>query len=303
MTRPIRRLLAGVAMLMVAASAPVTATGAQAPSGPGANAPQRILFVGNSFTYGAHSPVRAYRPDLVTDLNGDGVGGVPALFKTFADEAHLAYVVSLETDGGKDLRFHYDERQRQLSGTYDVVILQGLSTLANRPQGDPTLHVEYAGRLAAMFRRRNPRTVVDLVSTWSRADLTYKPGSPWSGKPITQMALDLRAANDTALARYKDITAQIPVGEAWNRAFADGVADPDPYDGTAFGQVDLWTYDQFHASAAGYYLEALMIFGRVTGVDPVSLGEREKAADALGLSPQLTLELQAVASKQLHVSG
>ncbi len=48
--------------------------------------PRSILFVGNSFTFGAGSPVRAYRPDLVTDLNHEGIGGVPALFRTFADE-------------------------------------------------------------------------------------------------------------------------------------------------------------------------------------------------------------------------
>ena len=247
--------------------------------------------------------MRAYRPDLVTDLNGDGVGGVPALFKTFADEAHLPFTVSLETDGGKNLRFHYDDRQRQLAGTYDVVILQGLSTLAARPQGDPAEHVEYAARLAGMFKARNPRTTIDLVSTWSRADLTYRPGSRWSGKPIAQMALDLRAANDMALARSRDIASQIPVGEAWNRAFAEGIADPNPYDGTSFGQVDLWTYDQFHASASGYYLEALVIFGRVTGVDPTSLGDGEKAADALGLSPALTGRLQRIAAEQLHADG
>lgn len=292
MILPIGRLLAAAVLSLVA----TTATAQTSPA-----APTRILFVGNSFTYGAHSPVRAYRPDLVTDLNGDGVGGVPALFKTFADEAHLPYAVSLETDGGKDLRFHYDERQRQLAGTYDVVILQGLSTLASRPQGDPTSHIDYAGRLAAMFHARNPHTVIDLVSTWSRADLTYRPGSRWSGKPIDRMALDLRAANDAALARYKDITAQIPVGEAWNRAFAEGVADPNPYDGTTFGQVDLWTYDQFHASAAGYYLEALMIFGQVTKFDPRALGARERAADALGLSPELAAKLQGIAAEQLSI--
>ena len=44
-----------------------------------------ILFVGNSFTFGANSPAHFYRADTVTDLNGPGkngksVGGVPAIF-------------------------------------------------------------------------------------------------------------------------------------------------------------------------------------------------------------------------------
>src|ERR1700752_4997353 len=42
---------------------------------------ETILFVGNSFTFGAETPlVQGYRPDTVTDLNHEGIGGVPALF-------------------------------------------------------------------------------------------------------------------------------------------------------------------------------------------------------------------------------
>ena len=42
-----------------------------------------ILFIGNSFTYGWGSSTRHYRANTVTDLNNEGVGGVPALFKSF----------------------------------------------------------------------------------------------------------------------------------------------------------------------------------------------------------------------------
>lgn len=62
-----------------------------------------ILFGGNRFTFGANSPVMRFHPERVTDLSGDGFGGVPALFKTFADEAGLDRTVSLETSPGKDL--------------------------------------------------------------------------------------------------------------------------------------------------------------------------------------------------------
>jgi hypothetical protein len=31
-----------------------------------------ILFIGNSFTYAHGSPVRYYRPETVTDMNGNG---------------------------------------------------------------------------------------------------------------------------------------------------------------------------------------------------------------------------------------
>ena len=53
-----------------------------------------ILFVGNSFTFGANSAARYYKPETVTDLNGPGpsgktTGGVPAFFAAFAKEAGL----------------------------------------------------------------------------------------------------------------------------------------------------------------------------------------------------------------------
>src|ERR1700761_8697235 len=78
--------------------------------GAGAARAETILFVGNSFTYGANSPVWKYRAGSVTDLNGTGVGGVPALFKLFTQEAGRDYTVSLETVGGRDLGFHLREK-------------------------------------------------------------------------------------------------------------------------------------------------------------------------------------------------
>lgn len=260
-----------------------------------------ILFVGNSFTYAAYSPVRRYRAGTVTDLNREGIGGVPALFKLFTQEAGLDYAVSLETAGGKDLEYHYDRKRELIDRAWDVVVLQGFSTLDRDRPGDPALHVRYAGLLAAMFHDRNPGVRVELTSTWSRADLTYKPEGHWYGKPITAMATDLRAASDLALASSKQIDAVVPVGEAWNRAIAEKIADPNPYDGIGFGQIDLWTYDQYHGSMYGYYLEALVIFGKVTGLDPRLLGDKEQAADDLGISPAVAAALRQVAFEQLQI--
>lgn len=262
-------------------------------------APRAILFVGNSFTYGAYSAVRGYRADTVTDLNREGIGGVPALFKRFTEQAGLDYAVSLETGGGKGLDWHFAEKRALLDRPWDVVILQGHSLLDRQKPGDPALHIENAGRLAAMFTARNPAVDLQLSATWSRPDMVYKPGSPWSGKPIEAMATDLRRASDQARAAVPAIDGIIPIGEAWNRAIAVGLADPDPYDGTSFGLVDLWAYDHYHGSAFGYYLEALLIFARVTGLDPRSLGPKEKAAFDLGIAPETAAALQDIAFRTL----
>ena len=260
---------------------------------------ERILFVGNSFTFGAGSPVRSFHPELVHDLNREGIGGVPALFRTFATEMGLDWEVSLETSPGKDLAWHLANRRAELTGAWDVVVLQDHSTLDPAHPGDPTAHVRDSATMAALFKAGNPAARILLETTWPRADLTYSPRTRWAGKPIRAMADDLARANALALLNSRQLTGTIPVGQAWLRAMDSGLADPNPYDGVAFGKIDLWTWDHYHASAAGYYLAALTIFGRVTGLDPRTLGPRERAADELGFNPATTTALQRIAAETL----
>ena len=266
--------------------------------GGGATA-ESILFVGNSFTFGAASPVWKYRADSVADLNRGGVGGVPALFKLFTQQAGLDYAVSLETAPGTDLDFHIQQKTPLIDRAWDHVILQSYSTLDRDKPGDAADLVRSAPTLARMFRARNPRVEVRLMATWSRADETYLSRGHWYGKPIGAMARDVRAGYDLAAAASPAIRGVIPVGEAWNRAFDAGVADANPYDGLQAGQVDLWAHDRYHASTYGYYLEALVVFGAVTGRDPRTLGGRETAAVELGLSPAQAIALQQVAQDEL----
>lgn len=284
-----------LSMANCAPAAPAAPVAASVP----AAAPLQVLFVGNSFTQGAHSAVRNWRADTVTDLVGDGYGGVPALINRFAAQAGKPMAISLETQGGKTLAFHIADRRALIDKRWDVVVLQEYSTLDPKAPGDPAATIAATRQIVAMLKTRNPKVKIYLMSTWSRADLTYQSGKPWSGKPIAQMAIDLRKASDKAARDVPGIAAVIPVGEAFNRAMATGVADPNPYDGIAPGQLDLWTYDHYHASVAGYYLEALVTFGRLTGIDPITLGAKETAADELGLSDDQAKALQAVASAQL----
>jgi hypothetical protein len=110
------------------------------------------------------------------------------------------------------------------------------------------------------------------------------------------MALDVRAGYDQAARASKLIGGVIPVGQAWNRAIASGLADPNPYDGTDTG-INLWAPDDYHASVYGYYLEALTIFGSVTGRDPRSLGANEYVAKELGIGADTAAALQKVAAE------
>jgi hypothetical protein len=115
------------------------------------------------------------------------------------------------------------------------------------------------------------------------------------------MAIDVRRVIDAAARRAKADVA--PVGQAFTCAIRSGVADANPYDGIDYTRVPLWSYDHYHASSYGYYIEALVVFARVTGVDPLSLGAREAAAGDLGFSEAETVALQQAAHDAIATNG
>jgi hypothetical protein len=265
--------------------------------------PTTVLFIGNSFTVGAGSPVQKWRPEIVTDLNHEGIGGVPALFKSFTTQGGLDYDVSLETHPGIGLDWHLQNKHDALvSRPWDVVVMHGQSTLDFDAPGNPAKLVATTKQMAELLTSVNPKVEIHLTATWSRADQTYPETGRWHGQPIGAMARDVRAAYDKAKATSPAIKSVIPVGEAWMRAIDTGVADPNPYDGITPGQIDLWTKDHYHASAEGYYLEALMAFGDLTGRDPRSLGDGECSAFELGMPVAEVKALQQVAFDQLSVA-
>lgn len=178
---------------------------------------------------------------------------------------------------------------------WDAVVLQQYSTLSPDKPGDVTDTIPAASVIAKLLQNRNSQVDISLVATWTRPDLTYPAGKPWSGLPVTRMALDLRKADDRVRTAVPSISRIVPVGQAFNCAIARGIADPNPYDGTTTGEIDLWASDHYHASNFGYYLEALTIFAAVTHYDPRALGPREKAAGDLGIGRQTTAKLQDVA--------
>ena len=263
-----------------------------------------ILFIGNSFTFAWGSPLRYYRADTVTDMNSLGIGGMPALFKSFTSQAGLDYDVYLETEPGVGIDWHVVNRLGVIGKRpFDTVVMHGYSTLDPKKPGDPTVLVSSVKQIADFLRAKNPAVDLRLMATWPRADLTYQATGAWYGKPIEAMARDVRAGYDQAASGTANVKGVLPVGEAWIRAMQTGVADPNPYDGVDAGKVNLWTYDSYHASAFGYYLEALVVFGSITGRDPRSLGDNECSGFELGMSPAQVHALQQVAFDQLSAAG
>ena len=283
-----------------------------------AQAQTRILFVGNSFTHGYVAPVLNYNAAAVTDENytqlpgspryeSDGSGpwgGVPGIFKKFADQAGLAYTVHMEVINGVPLEYHYDNALSVIQQSrWDRVVLQELSTrpLPTNRGGDPALFFDYSTRLEQAVHSVNAAAKVYLFETWARADLTYLANQSYAGLPIDAMAADLHDAYYLAATQNGRFEAVAPVGDAWLRAIQAGVAMRNPYTPTA-GQLDLWA-SFFHASKWGSYLSACVLFGQITGVDPRTLGAAEQAAADLGIGPTDATALQRIAYEQLNAAG
>ena len=261
---------------------------------------ERILFIGNSFTFAYGSAVQFYRTDTVTDLNHHGIGGVPALFKSFATQVGLPYDVALETEPAIGIDWHLKHKPDViLQQAWDRVVLQSYSTLDMYHPGDPTLLMNSVAEMAQLLRTKNPNVQIDLVATWPRADQVYEAKGAWYGRTLDAMTQDIQDGYDKALKETPKLHAVAPVGFAWLHAIQDGIAVSNPYLPIAPDQINLWTFDHYHASNYGYFLEALVIFGTITGIDPQALGDTECAGYELGMSRYQIKSLQKIAYEEL----
>jgi len=186
-------------------------------------------------------------------------------------------------------------------------------------------------------------TKVYLTQTWARPDMVFPhlstvadanyPTVP-DGRPVVDtsnpdfpkgfpdtvyyeveglagMTADLRTAFSAKAQSNPGFADVIPVGDAFQRAVDEGIAKGDGFygaDGTYVAavpqdKINLWWDDYLHASKHGSYLSALVMFGKLTGIDPWSFGANEKAAADLGISPGDAVKLQQVASDQLYAAG
>lgn len=173
----------------------------------------------------------------------------------------------------------------------------------------------------------NPNAKVYLTETWARPDMVYAHqvttpdltsvnGSPIPDGTNTQatlyyqslagMTADLRTTIYGEAAANGNFAGVIGVGDAFQLAYDQGLVKTSGfYDANGVfvpntdGVMNLWWDDYLHASKYGSYLDALVQFGTITGLDPRSLGSTEIAARDLGISAANALVLQQVAAQEL----
>ena len=297
-------------LLLVVAAGPSRAqqTAASATAAP----PKRILFVGNSFTHGRYLPVRTYNAAAIIDENiglpaddprafqpnGETgpYGGIPGIFKKLADEYGQNYEVHIEAVSAKNLAFHYDHALSVIAQPgWDAVVLQGYSTepLPADHHGKPEDFRANVVLLEEAIHRASPRARIYLEQTWARADLTYPERSSYYGQSIHAMTQDLRhGIHQAEDAEAGPGIVPIMVGDAWEAAIAQGVAQENPYLPAEPGKIDLWGPDNYHPSIYGAYLTAIKLFTEIAMVSRTELHADEQAAHDLGISPVDAARLQ-----------
>jgi hypothetical protein len=109
-------------------------------------------------------------------------------------------------------------------------------------------------------------------------------------------------------------------GDAWITAMNIGLAVKDPYlysdvpgNTIPSNMIDLWDNNPldacclvptgYHPSNYGSYLNALVLFDEITGVDPRTLGANDQAAFDLGISQRNAVLLQDVAYFTVEAGG
>ena len=127
--------------------------------------------------------------------------------------------------------------------------------------------------MADLLRARNPKVEIYLMATWSRADQIYPAAAP--GRTADRVDGPRRARR---LRQGRCRRTRRQVGDSGRRGVdarhPDGRGRFQPYDGIEAGKLNLWTYDHYHGSTYGYYLEALVIFGALTGRSALARRQR-----------------------------
>jgi hypothetical protein len=221
-----------------------------------AEAPKRILFIGNSYT---------------------GVNQLPVVFGEILKSAGVgAPVIKSSTPGGQTLMQHCTVQPKSLAaideGNWDIVVLQGQSQEAARAEVNPKIRADFlagARQLCERVRAKSPRARIYLYETWARHPdfWTAKDFDPEVGKDPAEMQARIRKWYAEA-AKLCEATAVVPAGDAWE--LNDRMAPA----------LRLHQKDLSHPEFVGTYLNALLFYRVLYQPKDLKVAYHGKATDA-----------------------
>jgi len=203
-----------------------------------------ILFIGNSFTYGATAPL--------VWLNG----GVPKLFEEIALAKGRQVATSAVTAGGKGLDYHLVQPATEAalsSKTWTWVVLQDYSIRPTH-MGNVAQFLHDGETFSERIAQKSPAAGILLYETWARPPGAFYKGSAVGGFSGPDQMMD--ELHDAYGRLRDDLAAKNPnrevrvalVGTAFARVAAQ------------YPEIDLNAADRHHATAEGYYLAALVMY-------------------------------------------
>ena len=202
--------------------------------------PQRVLFIGNSYT-DTHK-----LPEVMLEIVKSSGRTAPA--------------VKSSTPGGRTLKQHLaiaGSMKLVDEGRWDVVVLQGQSQEPAIAETDESVRKEFqesAAELCRRVRAKSPKARILFYETWARhADYwTAAKKGPDVGADPKEM--------QTRLRKWYGVVAKdngatfVPCGDAWELNYAS--ATP----------VRLHARDNSHPEFVGTYLNSLIFFGKIYDV-------------------------------------
>ena len=197
--------------------------------------PQRVLFIGNSYT---------------------GVNDLPKVFGEVVKSAtHETPLITSATPGGQTMHQQLGQKPSLDlidEGNWDVVVLQGNSLEAAIAETNEQIRADFldgASKLCDRVRAKSPKAKIYFYETWARhADFWKSPQNvPDVGKDPAEMQARIRKwyAKAAELAKPE---AVVPAGDAWELNYQNSNA------------IRLHAQDNSHPLFAGTYLVALVFY-------------------------------------------
>ena len=223
-----------------------------------ASDPQRVLFIGNSYT---------------------GVNKLPEVFlEVVKSSGRSAPVVKSSTPGGRTLKQHLAiEGSMKLieEGGWDVVVLQGQSqepTIAEKDESVRKDFLESAAALCRRIRAKSPQARICFYQTWARHPDYWKAAKKGPDVGADPQEMQARLRKWYGVAAKDNGASLVPCGDAWELNYASSAS------------IRLHAKDNSHPEFVGTYLNALIFFGAI-------YGEKAPSPKWIGKLPEPQAEL------------
>jgi hypothetical protein len=261
-------------------------------------------------------------------------GGIPGIFAELAHEASLPYDVHIEVISATTLAQNYSVAQDVIAQSlWNSVVLQEASfenltdSLSYNSASNLSAFCSAVSTIEQGVHTAAPNASVYLYETFAPADTAYLDAT--KNQTVAFSPTTYLSALDTLTTAYHDVyvaaAAQdghvagiAPVGDAWSLARSQGIANPDPYGGSATGPSLTFDYQAgsqptttknvtdagyHHPSIYGAYLSGLVLFEKITGTDVRTFGASEQAAAALGVPPSVAVQLEQIAYQSVSAQN